>query len=60
MYKTFDAMELNEMKINLACKLDIRSQSPIGWSFLRKDFSFIFTFLPSLRFKEGFTIRAYR
>lgn len=60
MYKTFDAMELNEMKINLACKVGIRSQSPIGWSFLRKDFSFIFTILPSLRFKEGFTIRAYR
>ncbi len=60
MHKTFDAKELNELKNNLANKIWIFSQSPVGWSFLRKDFSFIFTILPSLKFNEGFTIRAYR
>lgn len=60
MHKTFDAKELNEIKSNLDNKICVRSQSPIGWSFLRKDFSFIFNILPSLKFKEGFTIRAYR
>ena len=60
MHKTFDAKELNKIKSNLANKIWVGSQSPIGWSFLRKDFTFIFTILPSLKFKEGFTIRAYR
>jgi hypothetical protein len=60
MHKTFDAMELNEIKNSLAQKVGVRSQSPIGWSFLRKDFTFIFDILPSLKFKEGFTIRAFR
>lgn len=60
MHKTFDAKELNEIRHTLSDKIWVRSQSPIGWSFLRKDFSFIFSILPSLKFREGYTIRAYR
>ena len=60
MFKTFEAKELNEIRHTLSDKIWVRSQSPIGWSFLRKDFSFIFSILPSLKFREGYTIRAYR